>query len=101
MQLRETQYLVREKNEPYFEKITFPRSGDDVNGYIVLINYPGENPIIDGEGISFSSDWPQGLIRIVDKSFIKIIGFEIRNIVLSNSSIFPAGIWLYGVLNNV
>jgi len=93
--------FVREKNDPYFEKITFPRSGDNINGHIVLMNYPNESPIIDGNGISFSGDWPQGLVRIVDKSFIKIIGFEIRNIVLSDNNVFPAGIWLYGSLNNV
>jgi len=93
--------FVREKSEPYFEKITFPRSGNLTDGHIVLINYPNENPIIDGNNVSLKSDWPQGLVTIVDKSYIKVIGFEIRNIVVSDADIFPAGIWLYGALNNV
>jgi len=93
--------FVREKSEPYFEKITFPRSGNLTAGHIVLINYPNENPIIDGNNVSLKSDWPQGLVSIVDKNYIKVIGFEIRNIVVSDGDIFPAGIWLYGALNNV
>jgi hypothetical protein len=30
--------LVREKVEPYFEKISFPKSGNEVDGHIVLMN---------------------------------------------------------------
>jgi Secretion system C-terminal sorting domain len=93
--------FVKEKSEPYFEKITFPRSGNANDGHIVLINYPNEKPIIDGNNVSIKNDWPQGLVRIVDKSFIKVIGFEIRNIVVSDDDLFPAGIWLHGALNHV
>ncbi len=92
--------LVREKSEPYFEKVTFPRSGNASDGHIVLMNYPNENPVIDGTNLDFINDWPQGLVRIVNQSYIKIIGFEIRNIIVSNSDVFPAGIWLYGAMNN-
>ncbi|MCB9247727.1 MAG: right-handed parallel beta-helix repeat-containing protein [Ignavibacteriales bacterium] len=93
--------LVREKSEPYYEKITFPNNGDQTNGYIVLMNYPNENPIIDGANYQAGNDDPQGLVRIVNKNYIKIIGFEIRNIVVSNNSIFPAGIWVYGSSSNI
>lgn len=93
--------LVREKSEPYFEKITFPRSGNEIYGHIVLMNFPNEEPVIDGSNLSFANDWPQGLVRIVDQSYIKVIGFEFRNIIVSSTNIFPAGIWLYGSLNNV
>ncbi len=93
--------LVREKNTPYFEKITFSRSGNAANGHIVLMAYPNETPIFDGQYYSAGGDWPEGLLRIINKSYIKAIGFEIRNIVVSNNILFPAGIWIYGALNNV
>ena len=93
--------LVREKNEPYFEKITFSKSGDETNGHIVLMAYPNESPIIDGTNYSTGGDWPQGLVRIVNKNFIKVIGFEIRNIIVSDNDIFPAGIWIYSSSKNI
>ncbi len=93
--------LVREKSEPYFEKVAFLRSGNASDGHIVLMNYPNENPILDGNGLNFDNDWPQGLVRIMDQSYIKVIGLEIRNIIVSDENVFPAAIWLYGSLNNV
>jgi len=93
--------LVKAKSEPYYEKITFPRSGDETNGHIVLMAYPYESPIIDGTNYSTGGDWPQGLVRIINKNYIKVIGFEIRNIVVSDNDIFPAGIWVYGSSKNV
>ena len=53
----------------YNEIINFPKSGDETQGYITLKNYPGENPLIDGTGLMSSSDWPQGVIRIIDKNY--------------------------------
>lgn len=93
--------LVRSKNDPYFESITFPRSGNVNDGYIVLMNYGNDKPIIDGSGVNLKYDWPEGLVRIIDKSFIKITGFEIRNIIVNDNDLFPAGIWIYGGLNKI
>ncbi|MFZ1289893.1 MAG: choice-of-anchor Q domain-containing protein [Melioribacteraceae bacterium] len=93
--------LVRGKSGPYFEQITFPRSGNENDGHIVLKNYPNEHPIIDGKNFSHGTERPQGLVVINSKSYIKVIGFEIRNIVLSKRNILPSGIWLYGELNHV
>ena len=85
----------------YNELITFNNSGSEINGYIVLINYPGTNPIIDGTNLSGSSSWPVGLVRIINKNYIKIIGFELRNLITSNSSQFPAGIWIRGTSHHI
>ena len=93
--------LVKEKNTPYFEKISFPKSGNSTDGYIVLMAFPNETPIIDGANISVGNNWRVGLIKIENKSYIKIIGFEIRNFIINNSNVFPAGIWIIGALNNV
>lgn len=78
----------------YNELITFNKSGSEIEGYIVLMNYPGTNPIIDGTNLSGSSMWPVGLIRIINKNYIKVVGFELRNLITSDRSQFPAGIWI-------
>jgi hypothetical protein len=93
--------LVKEKSIPYFEEISFPKSGNATEGYIVLMAFPNETPIIDGSNISTNNNWRVGIIKIENKSYIKIIGFEIRNFVINNSDVFPAGIWIIGALNNV
>jgi len=66
--------LVKEKSSPYPEKIEFPVSGNSDNGFIVLMAFPGDNPIIDGTGVG-----GENIFLISNRSYIKIIGFEIRN----------------------
>ncbi|MGE5423151.1 MAG: choice-of-anchor Q domain-containing protein [Ignavibacteriales bacterium] len=66
----------------YNEKITMPYSGTADNP-IVMQNYPSETPIIDGTGIAAVDDG--ALLTISSKSYIKIIGFEVRNYVSPNA----------------
>ncbi len=65
---------VHQKTSPYFEKLVFPRSGDPNQGYITLQASPGESPILDGTDVPGSD-----MVRIEGRSYIKLIGFEIRN----------------------
>ncbi|MFN8642391.1 MAG: right-handed parallel beta-helix repeat-containing protein [Candidatus Binatia bacterium] len=65
---------VRQLATPYREKISFPRSGDAVNGPIVLAAYPGDRPVLDGSGVPGAD-----LVRIEDRSYVQLIGFELRN----------------------
>ncbi len=64
---------VRE-GAPYFEKVSFPRSGDTVAGPIVLEAFPGEAPIVDGTGVAGSD-----LILIDGRSHVHVVGLELRN----------------------
>ncbi len=59
---------------PFFEKISFPRSGNNVRGFITLMAFPGHRPILDGTGVSGSH-----MVLVRSKSYIRLIGFEIRN----------------------
>ena len=59
---------------PYFEKVSFPRSGDAIAGPIVLEAFPGEQPILDGTGVAGSD-----LIRIDGRSYVQVKGLELRN----------------------
>ena len=65
-------------NGVYNEKVTFPNSGSAGSGYIVLQNYPGDAPVIDGTGLPISGT--TALVTITNKEYVKLIGFEIRNL---------------------
>ncbi len=81
-------------NGIYNEKVTFPRSGTSGN-YIVLQNYVGHAPVIDGTGLPIVNE--TGLVVIENRAYVKLIGFEIRNLQAGgNTSVFPAGIWIRG-----
>ncbi len=88
----------------YNESVSFPASGTSSN-YITFASYPGQTAIIDGTGLSVTGT--QGLINIVNQSYITINGFEIRNYTTSSSAPTPAGIWVTGsgtgvqLLNNL
>ncbi len=65
---------VCEAGGPYFEKITFPASGSLVGGFISLRACAGERPVLDGTAVAGSD-----MVRIENRSFVRIEGFEIRN----------------------
>ena len=88
----------------YNESVNFPASGTASNP-ITFTNYPGQTAVIDGTGLAVSG--VQGLINIVNQSYIAIKGFEIRNYTTSSANPTPAGIWVTGagtgvqLLNNI
>lgn len=67
----------------YNEQITMKYSGT-LGKPIILQNYKNEIPVIDGSNISKKYG---SLIHISSKSYIKIIGFEIRNYVSPDSTV--------------
>ena len=78
----------------YNEFVTFKNSGA-AGSYIVLQNYSGNTPIIDATGLPISGE--VGLVSIVNKQYVKLIGFEIRNLKAGGvSSAFPQGVSIRG-----
>ena len=78
----------------YNEYVTFKNSGT-ANNYIVLQNYAGQVAVIDGTGLPISGE--VGLVNIVNKQYVKLIGFEVRNLKAGGvSSAFPQGISVRG-----
>ena len=65
---------VRDTGSPWFEKVAFSRSGNAVDGPIVLTAYPGEHPILDGTGVPGDD-----MVHIEDRSWITVSGLELRN----------------------
>src|SRR5580700_308343 len=92
------------ENGVYNESLNFPASGTASNP-ITFASYPGQTATIDGTGLSVTGT--QGLINIVNQSYITVNGFEIRNYTTSKAALTPAGIWVTGsgsglqLLNNV
>ena len=97
----------------YNESVNFPNSGT-ASEPITFENYPGQTATIDGTGVSCCSSNPpssgnetQGLINIVNGSYIILNGFQIQNYTTSKAAYTPAGIWITGsgtgiqILNNL
>lgn len=74
-------------------------SGSSGGGYVTLQNYPEETPVIDG--ISTIPDDREGLISVIDASYIKIIGFELKNFKTSSSGPTPVGIYIEGASHHI
>src|SRR5262249_9971568 len=70
---------ARQQPTPYHEKTSFPRSGNAVNGFITLQNVAGDQPVLDGTGVPGAN-----MVFIEDRSYVKLIGFEIRNNLVVN-----------------
>jgi len=74
----------------YFEKVTFNVSGS-ADGPITFRNYKGESAVLDGTGVS-----GEDMMRIRDRQYLRIIGFEICNNKAASSSAVPRGILIDG-----
>lgn len=61
----------------YNERVVLKKSGT-VGQYITFANYPGEEVIIDGEGIDWGYNW-SCLFNLNKQSYIKIKGLKVIN----------------------
>ncbi|MGB8116845.1 MAG: right-handed parallel beta-helix repeat-containing protein [Candidatus Sulfotelmatobacter sp.] len=86
----------------YHESVAFPNSGTASNP-ITFASYPGQTATLDGTGVSCCSSNPassgnetQGLINLVNESYVTLNGFQIQNYTTSKAAYTPAGIWITG-----
>ena len=84
----------------YNEKIMLTKGGSK-KGYMTLQSYPDEKAVIDGTGIECPVDTPSGLILVSDLSYVKIIGFEVKNFKSKHGRRFPIGIHVRGASSYV
>ncbi|MCS7459823.1 right-handed parallel beta-helix repeat-containing protein [Paenibacillus doosanensis] len=78
----------------YNKKLSITRSGSAAAGPITFTNYASELPVIDGTGLSVTEE--EGLVQIIDASYITVKGFEIRNFTTSTRNKVPVGIYVEG-----
>jgi hypothetical protein len=86
----------------YNESVNLPNSGTATNP-ITFSSYPGQTATIDGTGVSCCSSNPassgnetQGLVNMVNASYVTLNGFQIQNYTTSKAAYTPAGIWMTG-----
>ncbi|MDM8551537.1 right-handed parallel beta-helix repeat-containing protein [Desulfobacterales bacterium HSG2] len=89
-----TTVYVREGT--YNEQVTINVSGTELGGYIILRNYEGETPVLDGEGFT---EGPAFLIE--DQSRIILQGFEILNYQTVTPNVAPMGIHVRGASHHI
>lgn len=82
----------------YHELVEFPRSGT-TGAPIVLRGACGTRPVIDGTGLG-GGIGEAALVRIVDRAFVTVQGFELRGLTGSGGN-FPAGVWVRGGSHDV
>ena len=82
----------------YYEKVLFPKSGQ-LNKVITLKSFPGEQPVIDGSGLSISGK--DALVKISNVSYVHIEGFEICNFKSSTPGVDVNGIVVDGTSGNI
>ena len=86
----------------YNEIVTMKTSGNATQGYVTFTNYAGQNPIVDGTGLSVGSSGQSGLFSLEGTfSYIIIQGFEIRNFKSSAKGKVPVGIDFEGAGSNI
>ena len=72
---------VKDTFGPFFEKVRFIRGGDPINGYVTLTAFPSHAPVLDGTNVPGTN-----MVLIDSLSYVKLIGFEIRNLRVEDGS---------------
>lgn len=72
---------VHVKSGIYYEKIALNVEGNAKEGYVTLRNYENDHVIISGEGVPNNpASYTDDIVFIENKSFIRIQGFEIKDV---------------------
>jgi hypothetical protein len=84
----------------YAERVTFHVSGSEAGGYITLQKLRGETPLLDGADFTVPSE-DTGMILLIDRSYVIIRGFEIRNYKSAAKGIVTVGIHVRGASHHI
>jgi len=83
----------------YEELVRFNVSGNASDGYVTFRSYPGETAVLDAEHITPAGRI--GILTIHDQSYLRIEGFEIRNLRTAEHRIAPLGISVIGTGSHI
>lgn len=78
----------------YAERVSVNVSGNARDGFVTFRSSPGETAILDGEHLT--PEGRSGMIVVLNKSYIRIQGFEIRNYRTADRRRTPLGISVLG-----
>ena len=83
----------------YEELVTIKASGNASDGFITFRSYPDETAIFDASHITPSAR--SALLTIENQSYIRIVGFEIRNFRTAEHQLVPMGISVIGAGSHI
>jgi hypothetical protein len=91
----------------YHELVTIKHSGSSTAGFISVMAFPNETPVVDGTGFGVPNG-EAGLFTIGDVTgavprvdYIRLKGFEIRNYKSSSAAMVPVGIYVVGAGDHI
>lgn len=84
----------------YNELVTVTHSGSAAEGFITVTAAPGASPIVDGTGLPIPNG-ENGLFTLDSVSFVRIIGFMIRNYRSDSAALDPIGVYVIGAGSNI
>lgn len=84
----------------YFETVDIRNKNGNQSAYITIKAFAGETPILDGKNIDLSES-QEYFFMINKSSYIKILGFEMRNLYVNDPDYYPAGVQIYNGSNNI
>lgn len=84
----------------YHERVTVRVSGSAAAGHTSFRSYPGETTVVDGTGLTVP-DGDTGLFLILNRSYLVIRGFEIRNFRTTVAGRVPVGVHVRGASHHV
>ena len=83
----------------YEELVSINASGNATDGFITFRSYPGETAVMDAGHLTPSGR--SGVLTIENKSYVRIEGFEIRNLRTAEHRLVPLGISVMGAGSHI
>jgi hypothetical protein len=83
----------------YEELVTLKESGNASEGFITFRSYPNETAILDAA--HFTPSGRTAVLTIENKSYVRIMGFEIRNFHTAEHRLAPLGISVMGAGSHI
>jgi hypothetical protein len=83
----------------YEELVNINASGNASDGFVTFRSYPGETAVIDAA--HFTPSGRSGVLTIQNRSYVRIVGFEIRNFRTAEHRLSPLGISVMGAGSHI
>ena len=83
----------------YEELVSINASGNASDGFITFRSYPDETAVLDAS--HFTPTDRTGVLTIQNKSYVRIVGFEIRNFRTAEHRLAPLGINVIGAGSHI
>jgi Right handed beta helix region len=83
----------------YEEMVTVKASGNANDGFITFQSYPNETAVLDAA--HFTPSGRSAVLTIQNKSYVRIRGFEIRNLRTAEHHLVPLGISVIGAGSHI